>query len=66
VREPAATFRCSNGVSCVAFPILGEPAKLSRRNPGPWCFACEERRVAAELEAVAEGPGDEQRRKTNQ
>ena len=65
VQEPASSFRCSNGPNCVAFPILGEPAKLSRSNPGPRCFACEERRVAAELAAVAEDPGDEQRRKVS-
>jgi hypothetical protein len=43
--------RCSSGVHCVAYPTLGEPAKLSRGNPGPRCFACEERRAASELEA---------------
>lgn len=42
--------RCSSGVNCVAYPTLGEPAKLSSGNPGPRCFACEERRVASELE----------------
>jgi hypothetical protein len=52
MQEPVATLRCSNGASCVAYPTLGEPAKLSRSNPGPRCFACEERRVAAELRAV--------------
>ncbi len=52
VKEP----RCSNGIHCVAYPALGEPSKLSRGNPGPRCFACEEeqqRRVAPdEKEAV--------------
>ncbi len=51
VQEP----RCSNGIHCVAYPTLGEPSKLSRSNPGPRCFACEEqqRRAApAEREAV--------------
>ncbi len=43
--------RCSSGVHCVAYPTLGEPAKLSSGNPGPRCFACEERRAASELEA---------------
>jgi hypothetical protein len=61
MREPAA-LRCSNGVNCVAYPTLGEPAKLSRSNPGPRCFACEERRVAAELEAVATKAKDGQPR----
>jgi hypothetical protein len=51
--KPAAALRCSNGANCVAHPILGEPAKLSRSNPGPRCFACEERRADAELEAAA-------------
>jgi hypothetical protein len=53
MQKPAEALRCSNGASCVAYPALGEPAKLSRSNPGPSCFACEERRVASELEAVA-------------
>ena len=63
MQEPAATLQCSNGASCVAYPTLGEPAKLSRSNPGPRCFACEERRVAAELGTVAGRSKDEQRRK---
>jgi hypothetical protein len=63
MQEPAAALRCSNGASCVAFTTLGEPAKLSRSNPGPRCFACEERRVAAELGAVASHSRDEQHRK---
>jgi hypothetical protein len=63
MQEPAATLRCSNGSSCVAYATLGEPARLSRSNPGPRCFACEERRVAAELGAVAARSGDEQHRK---
>ena len=63
MQEPAATLRCSNGASCVAYPTLGEPAKLSRSNPGPTCFACEERRVAAELGAVAAPSRDEQHRR---
>jgi hypothetical protein len=52
-RKPVAEPRCSNGIHCVAYPHLGEPSKLSRGNPGPRCFACEERRVAAELEVAA-------------
>ena len=63
MQEPAAVLRCSNGASCVAYPTLGEPAKLSRSNPGPRCFACEERRVAAELGAVGARSKDEQHRK---
>jgi hypothetical protein len=43
--------RCSNGIRCVAYPTLGEPSRLSRGNPGPRCFACEERRVALQLKA---------------
>ena len=65
MQEPAAAFRCSNGRSCVVYPTLGEPAKLSRGNPGPMCFACEERRIAAELEANAASYKEEQRRKAN-
>jgi hypothetical protein len=44
-QKSATTFRCSNVSGCVAYPALGEPAKLSRGNPGPTCLACEERRV---------------------
>jgi len=50
-RKTTAVLRCSNGARCVAYPTLGEPAKLSAGSPGPRCFACEERRVASELEA---------------
>jgi hypothetical protein len=49
VEEP----RCVNGENCVAYPTLGEPSKLSRGNPGPRCFACEERRVPSKLKATA-------------
>jgi hypothetical protein len=45
--------RCSNGENCVAYPVLGEPAKLSRGNPGTRCFACEERRAASEMKTAA-------------
>ncbi len=57
--KPAAAPRCANGARCVAYPTLGEPAKLSRGNPGPWCFACEERQAAVELEAIVDKPKDE-------
>ena len=53
MRKIIAVPRCSNGIRCVAYPTLGEPAKLSSGNPGPRCFACEERRVASELETAA-------------
>ncbi len=43
--------RCSNGIHCVAYPALGEPSRLSRGNPGPRCFACEEQRVSSQLRA---------------
>lgn len=59
--KPASALRCLNGASCVAHPILGEPAKLSRSNPGPRCFACEERRAEAEKQAAT--CSDEARRK---
>jgi hypothetical protein len=45
--------RCANGTNCVGFPTLGEPSKLSRGNPGPRCFACEERRVTSALARAA-------------
>ncbi len=63
MQDPAAALRCSNGRDCVVYPTLGEPAKLSRSNPGPVCFACEERRIAAELEAGAANRMEAQRRK---
>ncbi len=48
-RKTVTETRCVNGANCVAFPALGEPSKLSRGNPGPRCFACEERRAASKL-----------------
>lgn len=65
MQEPAAALRCSNGRDCVVYPTLGEPAKLSRSNPGPVCFACEERRIAVELEAGAADYKEVQRRKAS-
>jgi hypothetical protein len=59
MRELSAAPRCTNGVNCVAYPTLGEPAKLSRGNPGPVCFACEERRAANEVEMLAGDPRGE-------
>lgn len=52
-RKTIAEPRCSNGIRCVAYPALGEPSKLSRGNPGPRCFACEERRAASKLKVAA-------------
>jgi hypothetical protein len=52
-RKTSATPRCANGARCVAYPTLGEPAKLSRGNPGPRCFACEEQRVTSALKREA-------------
>jgi hypothetical protein len=52
-RNTVAQPRCAKGANCVAFPTLGEPSKLSRGNPGPRCFACEERRAASQLKRVA-------------
>ncbi len=49
IEEP----RCSNGIHCVAYPALGEPAKLSRSNPGTRCFACEEQHAASKLKVAA-------------
>ena len=40
---PGADRRCSAGEGCASHAALGEPAKLSRGNPGPMCFACGER-----------------------
>jgi hypothetical protein len=49
----AVAPRCSNGERCVAYPALGQAAKLSRGNPGPKCFACEERRATSNLKAAS-------------
>ena len=65
-RKTIAEPRCSNGIRCVAYPALGEPSKLSRGNPGPRCFACEERRAASELKTVARNKKTVKRRKANQ
>jgi hypothetical protein len=51
--KAAAAPRCSSGERCVAYPALGEPARLSRGNPGPRCFACEERRAASGLKLAS-------------
>ena len=53
IRKRTEEARCSNGIRCVAYSVLGEPSKLSRSNPGMRCFACEERRVASELKRAA-------------
>jgi hypothetical protein len=65
MQEPAAALRCSNERDCVVYSTLGEPAKLSRSNPGLVCFACEERRIAAELEVGAANYKKAQRRKAS-
>jgi hypothetical protein len=55
-------LRCERGAHCVSYPTLGEPSKLSRANPGPRCFACEEHRRDFQVEAFAakaEGGGAE-------
>jgi hypothetical protein len=51
--KSAAAPRCSSGERCVAYPALGEPARLSRGNPGSRCFACEERRAASGLKVAS-------------
>jgi hypothetical protein len=58
--------RCANGGSCVAYSVLGQPAKLSRGNPGPRCFACEERRVASMLKVASTKEEVVERGKTNE
>ena len=45
--------RCSAGERCASHAALGEPAKLSRGNPGPMCFACGERSAASEMGGAA-------------
>ena len=50
--------RCSAGERCVSHAVLGEPAKLSRGNAGPLCFACQERRAAVTLERSAKAKPD--------
>jgi hypothetical protein len=53
MRKAGETLRCSNGANCVAYSALGEPAKLSRGNPGTRCFACEKRSTASELKVAS-------------
>ena len=45
----ATARRCSAGERCASYAALGGPAKLSRGNPGPVCYACEERRAISQL-----------------
>ncbi len=52
-RNRVEELRCASGENCAAYPALGEPSKLSRGNPGPRCFACEERRATSRLKEVA-------------
>ncbi len=47
---------CSAGERCASHAALGGPAKLSRGNPGPLCYACEERHAAAQLGKEAARP----------
>ena len=55
-----ADRRCFAGERCASHAALGGPAKLSRGNPGPLCYACEERRAATELgkEAARSKPAE--------
>jgi hypothetical protein len=63
MRKRTEEPRCSNGIRCVAYPALGEPSKLSRGNPGPQCFACEERRAASDLKTARANKKAIERRK---
>jgi hypothetical protein len=65
-RRTAAESRCAYGENCVAYPALGEPSKLSRGNPGPRCFACEERRAASKLKVAVAKAKLLERRKANE
>jgi hypothetical protein len=65
MRTTVEESRCANGIRCVAYPVLGEPSKLSRGNLGTMCFACEERRVASELETAATKQRAAERRNAN-
>ena len=57
-RTPATkTRRCSAGERCASYAALGQPAKLSRGNPGPLCYACGERHAASLLRKAAAPPG---------
>ena len=53
-QNAASALWCSSGTECVAYAALGQPAKLSRSNPGPRCFACEERWAKTQLRWAAE------------
>jgi hypothetical protein len=48
-----AALRCASGANCASYLSLGEPSRLARGNPGPWCFACEKRSGDSKVEAVA-------------
>src|SRR5215210_3353676 len=66
MRKTIEELRCSNGENCVAYPALGEPAKLSRGNQGTRCFACEERHAASELKSAPADKKAAERRKTKE
>jgi hypothetical protein len=65
-QKSVAEPRCANGIHCVAYPTLGEPSKLSSGNPGPRCFACEERRAASKLKAATAESKAVKRTKANE
>ncbi len=66
-RKSVEETRCASRENCAAYPALGEPSKLSRGNPGPRCFACEERRAASQLKAtVPEEQVDQERGKAKE
>lgn len=53
-QKAASALQCSSGTECVTYTALGQPAKLSRTNPGPRCFACEEHWANTQLRLAAE------------
>ena len=53
---------CARGEGCVAYPQLGQPAKLSKSNTASVCFACRDKALDQKLEA-AQTPKAKPRRK---
>jgi len=45
---------CARGEGCVAFPQLGQPAKLSKCNTASVCFACRDKALDRKLASCTE------------
>lgn len=47
---------CAKGRLCLAYPQLGQPAKLARYNDGRLCYRCEEAREKTAEDQIAQSP----------